>query len=486
MSKGKLFFWSCVSFIAGISIASFFVIPQLLLLSFLFLGLILILLVRLDQRLLAIGILSVAMALGGLRSQAEMAKIFQSELRRFNGAGQIVTLSGLIDQEPGVKEKSQQFQIRVEKEKVLVVAPKYPSYRYGDKIEVTGQLKTPENFEGFDYQGYLQKERVYSIMIFPRIELLASGRGNPVRQSLFNFKNKFQETWRRLLSPPHLGIFEALTFGEENNIPAEWKEKLNLSGTRHLAAVSGMNITIISFLLSGFLLSLGLWRQQEASLILLVFIWSYILMIGAPASALRAGLMVSLFFLVRGFGRVASGERSLVFAAVILLWENPLILKFDVGFQLSFLAMAGLIYWLSFFKERLLKKWPEFLKVNLATTLAAQVFTLPVLIYNFGYVSLISPLTNLLLVPLIPFLTMAGFIFGALGIVSFSLGQVLAWFVWLGTSYILLVVDWSLKIPGSHFVFRGVAGPSVVISYLFLSYLTWRTRKNPGPKFLNF
>jgi competence protein ComEC len=207
-------------------------------------------------------------------------------------------------------------------------------------------------------------------------------------------------------------------------------------------------------------------------------------MIGAPASALRAGLMVSLFFLARGLGRAAAGKRSLVFAAVILLWENPLILKLDVGFQLSFLAMAGLIYWPSFFKEKIFKKLPELLKVNLATTLAAQVFTLPLLIYNFGYVSLISPLTNLLLVPLIPYLTMAGFIFGILGIVSFSLGQVLAWFVWLGAGYILLVVDWSLKIPGSHFVFRGVAGPSVVISYLFLIYLTWRTRENPGPKFL--
>ncbi|MDP2926619.1 MAG: ComEC/Rec2 family competence protein [bacterium] len=485
MTKGKIFFWSCLAFIVGIFISSFVNLPPVLLVAVFLFGLTSFCLFWVDRRLVFLGLLVLALALGVFRYQLEADRIFKSELGKFNDGQDSIGITGVIEDDPQAKEKSQQFQIRVEKEKVLVIAPKYPSYHYGDKIKITGQLKTPENFEGFNYQGYLQKERVYSIMIFPRIELLASEQGNPVRQNLFNFKNKFQETWRRLLSPPHLGIFEALAFGEENNIPAEWKEKLNLSGTRHLAAVSGMNITIISFLLSGFLLTLGFWRPQ-ASLISLVFIWFYILMIGAPASALRAGLMVSLFFLARGFGRVAAGERSLVFAAVILLWENPLILKFDVGFQLSFLAMAGLIYWSSFFKEKVFKKLPEFLRVNLATTLAAQVFTLPVLIYNFDYVSLISPLTNLLLVPLIPYLTMAGFVFGALGIVSFSLGQVLAWFVWLGTSYILLVVDWSLKIPGSHFVFRGVAGPFLAISYLFLGYFTWRIREKPGPKFLSF
>ncbi len=494
MFKGKLFFWACIVFILGIFASSFLDPPRLFWLGFLFLGSILLSLFWLDQRFFAVGFLFLVFAFGSFHHQTEAGRIFQSELRKLNDTNEIISLVGLVNDYPKTSARSQQLKLAIERrenssrgveEIVLATVGKYPEYRYGDRIKIVGKLKAPENFEGFDYQGYLRKERVYSIMLFPQIELLAFGQGNPVRQVLFNFKNKFQETWRRLLSPPHLGIFEALTFGEEGNLSAEWKEKLNLSGTRHLAAVSGMNITIISFLLSGFLLSLGLWRQQAATISLIV-IWLFILMIGAPASALRAGLMVSVVFLAQLWGRQNAGERSLVFAAVILLYENPLILKFDVGFQLSFLAMAGLIYWQPFFKERLLKNMPDFFKVNLATTFAAQVFTLPLLIYNFGYVSLVSPLTNLLLVPMIPYLTMAGFVFGVLGIVSFSLGQVLAWFVWLGAGYVILVVDWSLKIPFNHLTFKDASGLFLIISYLCLGYLTWRMRERSGPKFLSY
>ncbi|MDP3093153.1 MAG: ComEC/Rec2 family competence protein [bacterium] len=480
MAKGKLFFWSCLSFICGVFINSFFNIPQQVLLGFLFILAISLFVFRFDKRLLIAGILLLAFSLGGFRYQSEAGKIFESELREFNGASQTLNLVGVIYDEPDSRDSSQQLKTRIEnlsgsriQENLLVIASKYPSYHYGDRIKIQGKLKTPENFEKFNYQGYLQKERIYSTMIFPKVELLESSQGSSIRKVLFEFKDRFRETWQKLLSPPHLGIFEALTFGEEGNIPSSWKEKLNLSGTRHLTAVSGMNITIISFLLAGTLLSLGFWRQQ-ASLISLIFIWLYVLMIGAPASALRAGLMVSLFLAAQFSGRLAAGSRSLVFSAAVILAENPLLLRFDVGFQLSFLAMAGLIYWQPFFKQKVFRRLPDFFRTNLSATFAAQVFTLPLLIYNFGYVSLISPLTNILLVPLIPYLTIIGFVFGILGMISLFFGQILSWILWLGLSYILLVIDLSLKIPFAHLVFGNLSAILVLAAYLFLILATWK------------
>jgi len=483
MAKGKLFFWSCLSFISGVFINSFINLPWQVWLGFLLIVLVSLFVFRFNTRLLVVGILFLAFSLGVFRCQAEAGKILESRLREFNNTGQVLDLIGVIYDEPKDGENSQQLKLRIESlekiENLLVVAPKYPEYDYGDKMKVRGKLKTPENFEKFNYQGYLQKERIYSTMIFPEIEFLESGQGSFLKKMLFGFKKSFQETWQKLLSPPHLGIFEALVFGEEENISASWKEKLNLSGTRHLTAVSGMNITIISFLLASVLSSLG-FLKQRAALISLVFIWLYILMIGWPASALRAGLMVSLFLIAQTLGRLSSGSRSLVFGATILLAENPLLLKLDIGFQLSFLAMAGLIYWQPFFKDRVFIKLPEFFKLNLAATFASQVFTLPILIYNFGYASLVSPLTNILLVPIIPYLTMVGFLFGVLGMAFLPLGQILSWVLWLGLSYILLVVDLSLKIPFSHIVINNTSTWLLPIIYSVLIFLTRKiSRKQP-------
>ena len=230
-------------------------------------------------------------------------------------------------------------------------------------------------------------------------------------KNLISFRQKLEESLEKILSLPQSAILEALLFGKEENISKQWKEKLNLTGTRHIAAVSGMNITIISNLILGFLLWLGLWRNQAfyLSIILIIF---YILMIGAPASAIRAGIMAILFLTAQHFGRLSSASRAIVFVATLMLWQNPLILRWDIGFQLSFLATMGIIYLQEILSEKL-KKIPDFLQLrsNLSATLAAQIFVFPILIYNFGQISIISPLTNIFILPLIPVITILGFIF---------------------------------------------------------------------------
>ena len=108
-----------------------------------------------------------------------------------------------------------------------------------------------------------------------------------------------------------------------------------------------MNITIISSLILSFVLGLGFWRNQ-AFYFSAFIIFIYILMIGAPASAVRAGVMASILIAAQGFGRISSGARAVVFAAVLMLFFNPLLLRFDVGFQLSFLAILAFIFLMVF------------------------------------------------------------------------------------------------------------------------------------------
>ncbi|MBI4101630.1 MAG: ComEC/Rec2 family competence protein, partial [Candidatus Nealsonbacteria bacterium] len=359
-----------------------------------------------------------------------------------------VSFAGLVvAREPVVREKDQRVTVAGEDGRILLTLRRYPEYRYGDKLNVKGKLELPaKDINGFNYRGYLKKDGIYGVMSFPEVELAGRGFGNPVMSFLLSFKNLFQETARKFIPRPEIGFLEALVFGEESEISQSWKEKLNLTGTRHIAAVSGMNITLISVLLLNFLLALGLWRSQ-AFYLSLAFIAFYILMIGAPSSALRAGIMAGIFLTAQHWGRQAAGSRAVVFASSIMLASNPWLLRLDVGFQLSFLATMGLIYLQPLLLDWL-RKIPNFfqLRYTLAATLAAQIFTLPILIYNFGSFSLISVFPNLLIVPLLAPITILIFIFGFLGMAFWPLGWLFSFPVFLGLRYLIGVVDFFSKI----------------------------------------
>ncbi len=325
-------------------------------------------------------------------------------------------------------------------------------------------------------------------MDFPKIELLGRGFGNPVMNVLFSFKNKFKAVARTFVSPPQEGILEALIFGEEENISQEWKDKLNLTGTRHIAAVSGMNITIIASLFLSFILGLGLWRRQAFYLTMFLLV-IFILMIGAPASAVRAGIMAGILMTAQHFGRLSAASRAVTFAAVLMLFLNPLLLKFDIGFQLSFLAVLGMIYLQPFFSN-FLKKIPDPvvfpLRATLSATLSAQVFTLPILIYNFGRISLISPITNILIVPLLAPITVLIFIFGFAGLIFWAFGWILSWPVWLFLSYIVKIIDWSSRIPRASVFLRDIHWIWLITFYLILGFMIWRLQERQKLKFLKY
>jgi competence protein ComEC len=485
MTNSQIFLYLCLSFIGGIFINSFYSIPQPILLSFLILAILFISVFFKHKKFLIFGICVLSFSFGIWKCQTTFLKIKNSPVKYF--IGREVILTGKITEETKMGEKSQKLLILPEEiegkrensfGKVLIWTRRYPEYGYGDLLRIEGILEEPKNFNHFDYKNFLAKDEIYSSMSFPKIEFLGENFGNPIRRALFSFKNKLKESLNIFLSPPQSGLLEALLFGDEEKISEAWKEKFNLTSTRHITAVSGMNITIIAFLILNFLLMLGFWRQQAFyfSIILIIF---YILMIGAPASAIRAGIMGLLLLTAQYFGRLSTASRSLVFAGAVMLFFNPLLLKYDLGFQLSFLATAGLVY-LQPILQDFSKKIPNFLQLrnNLSATLSAQIFVLPILIYNFGQISIISPITNILILPLIPLVTILGFIFSFIGIFWQSLAQILSWSAWLLLTYILKIIDFSSKIPFISFIFKNVHWIFLVIFYLILgSLVSWLNQK---------
>ena len=257
-------------------------------------------------------------------------------------------------------------------------------------------------------------------------------------------------------------------FGDKRGLPQEYLDYFSQTGTTHIMAISGMNITIIAALSLGLMLAIGLSRRQAFYLAVLLLI-IFIILVGAPASAMRAGLMGFLVLWALKLGRLNKITNSIVLAGAIMLLINPKLLRYDIGFQLSFLAILGLVYFYPLINERLIKiKIPKLKggREIFSMTIAAQVFTLPITAYNFSTVSLIAPLPNILILGFIPILTALVFIAIFLTILWPSLSVIFFTPAWLILKYIILVCTVSAHIPLAYFKINYIN-----IFWIFLYYL---------------
>jgi len=499
MTPSKIFFYLCLSFIFGVFVGSMISIPQSYLLGFLFLG-ILVFFFKKHRKIAIIGFCLILFSIGAWRYQRVDLDIKDNDLKQYNG--QQVILVGKVLVEPDVRENITQLTVDVGKivlgeeivstsGRILVKANKYPEYNYADVLIIRGLLKTPEEFQDFNYKDYLAKKGIFSLIDWPNIEIIKKGDYSNLWQfsyaQVLGFKNGIRENINRYFSFPQNTLFAAALLGDQSAMPQELKEKLNITGLRHITAISGMNISILCSILMSLLLGLGFWRNQ-AFCISLVVIFLFVVMIGFQASVVRAGIMGAVFLLGQKVGRLSVSSRAIVITATIMLLINPMLLRWDVGFQLSFLALLGIIF-LTQPLTKLFRFIPQDKFINLrsiiVTTFAAQVFTLPILIYNFGRISLISPLTNVLILPVIYWIMIFGFLFAILGTAYSGFAWILFWPCWFLTAYSEKVINifsqpWAAKTFGDvHWIW-------LVIFYVFLTFVIWQVKKKEKLEFLNY
>ena len=478
MTKSKVFLYLCLSFVGGIFIDSApeFFTPHLFWIkgAGLIFGIFLIFIFWQYKKLVVVGFCLFFLVAGIWRHQtAELGIIHPEE--------QNIAFTGTIVKEPDIRTDSIKLTIKSEndsepiKGKILITTSRYPEYQYGDRLEIVGKIKTPHVFEDFNYKNFLAKDGIYSVMYWPEIKLLEREPFS-FYGKILQFKDKLRESIYQNLSPPQSSILGAIILGDRKKMSADLKERLNITGLRHITAISGMHIMI----LSGILFYLGMalrLRRGQAFYFALALLILFIIMVGMPASAVRAGIMGGLFLLAEKTGRPKSASRAIVFAAAGMLAINPLLLRLDVGFQLSFLAVMGIIYLMPSF-QGWLKKLPNPdifpLRNLLSMTLAAQIFTLPILIYNFGYMSSVAPITNILIVPLLPFIMVSGFVFGLAGMLWPPLGWVFSWPCWLLLTHLTKIVDWFSQIPFAALTLENIHWLWLIIAYLILGYFAWR------------
>ncbi len=355
---------------------------------------------------------------------------------------------------------------------VLVKLQSYPNFDYGDLINFEGVIKRPEPIS---YADYLTKEGIFGITSFPQTELIAKNQGSVFRASLFKLKEKVVLNFQKTLAAEKSAFLAGITLGERAEFSKEFKEAMNKSGTTHLVALSGYNISII--VLAMFIFFNYFLSRRLTFVLTVLAIFGFVLMTGAEASVVRAAIMGFIALLANQFSRLYSVRNAIVLAAFFMVLINPKVLYFDSGFQLSFAALIGIIY-LSPAIKKFFKISDESgflsLRENFLTTLSAQLFVLPLLVLNFGKFSLISLLANLLILSVIPLTMSLGFILGFLGFFSYHLSLILGWLVNLFLSYEVFIIkflgQWNiLQISSLNIFWVIIYYSALVIFVLFAS-----------------
>jgi competence protein ComEC len=426
-----------------------------------------------------IGIAGLILILGALRFQSSISENNLSQFYDENAE-----VEGIVVREPDLRDDRTLLtlgQLKISDENIddniLVTVYPHRNFSYGDKIKVIGKIQEPKVFPDFNYKNYLSRFHVHAVMYYPKNDFLAADQGNVIKSNLFMIKNTFIRNLSDVLPEPQNAFLAGLLVGNKRSIPQSFIDKFSITGTSHIIAISGYNITIIIWVLEKMLQRYG---KRVSMLISILTILSFVILTGGSASVIRAAIMGGLILLARNIGRLDNMTNSMVFTAGVMILLNPQILLYDVGFQLSFLALSGLVY-LSPILNLVFKVLPKIIREPLVATCSAQIFALPILLYNFDQLSLIAPLTNVLVLETVPPTMLFGFLTGILGFVSEPLSALLAWPAWICLSYILMIVDLTSKIPYAsasvHLNLPGVISYYVALIALLYWYKLYKGEK---------
>jgi competence protein ComEC len=450
---------------------------------------------RLRPILLAAACL-VLVSAGMLRLHASQPDEGANAIRDYNEGG-IVTITGMVTRDPEPGDGTTQLQLAVDEVTaagetrraegaVLLFVPRYPEYAYGDILRVTGQPGTPPRFEDFDYAAYLARRGVQSTMLYPEIEVIDTGQGSPVLDWVYSARRNLASSLAEALHEPQASLTQGMVLGLRGGIPDDVRTDFARSGTSHLLAISGLHLSIIAGLFVGLGTRVFGRRYHAYAWFALSVVWLYAVITGLQPPILRAAIMVSLFLAADMLGRQRSALTSLGFAAAVMVGINPG-LPWEPAFQLSFLAMLGLIVVSPRLQALATRTVPAFVADSplgavvrpvmdtAAITLGVLIVVWPVIAYHFGIVSLVAPLATVLALPALPAIVTLGGLTAVIGLAAPPVAQVTGWLAWLAASYLEAVVSGLASLPLSS-IEIGLDAPLVLTYYAVLGACLWLAR----------
>jgi len=332
-----------------------------------------------------------------------------------------MTLWGVVSSIPRPVGRAIGFSLDSEVGPVWILVDAGTVVSFGDRIQLQGTVKPLTGTN-----RYLKRERVSALVAFPEMVNRSPDPSFSLLGTLSRIRDSFSGVLSRVLPSWHSSLGVGMVLGQGSvRFPNDLKDAMRASGTTHLVALSGYNIAVlVSFLFTTFAFLGRRWRVLCA----LVCVFLFVLMTGAESSVVRAALMGSLVLVAMLLSRLYDFRYAALFAAFIMSAQNPFILRYDIGFILSFLALFGVVY-LAPVLFSLVRVSGSFLlraMVLASETIGAQLMVLPVLAFYFDSVSFLGILSNLFILPLVPVTMFLCFVVGFMGMFLFPLAQLCA------------------------------------------------------------
>ena len=394
---------------------------------------------------------------------------------RFHAAripwGTQIEILGVVESDPIIKGVVQEMTIMVSKPFHARIFSKLDAHQklsYGDVVRGEAVIEKPTSG---GYVRYLEGAYIRGMMNFPKLTKVGEGSGSRIRSFLFGIRHTITETFARVLPPEEATFLSGLTIGARGEFSAELSDAMQKSGTTHLVALSGYNISILVYVVMSALLFL--MPRRVALIVATHVIIGFVMMTGAESSVVRAAIIGFIILASFEIGRVRDFRNIILASCLLMVLLSPKVLVFDIGFQLSFLSLLGIVYISPLLMRMFGVKEGEgagFLswKTSAIATLSAQLATLPILAGSFGSFSPISLFSNIVILELIPITMGIGFLTALVAPLShygaLIFGLIVSVFLKLELFFIYFFARISIPI---HLAM------SVFLSFAYYSALLW-------------
>jgi competence protein ComEC len=399
-----------------------------------------------------------------------------------------MAIVGQVVAEPAYSDRSQRLRVAAQLVRLpgeiaphtvsgdmYAILPRYPAYSVGERLVLSGTLTAPPQLSDFDYRAYLAREGVYSYMLFPRATSLGPGQDVGLAGLVAWSRAGVRAALRRSIPEPQASLAVGVVTGDRSSIPEDVEEAFRRSGTTHILAISGQNITLIVGIIWLAYSKLGGRRRMSPWLFLVVLalLAAYTLFTGSTPSVVRASFMGGVLLLAPLVGRRYDPMAALAVSAALMCVADPDVLA-DAGFQLSFAGMLGI----TLVAPRLYDwsrryRIPKLLAIPLSASLGAQAMTLPLVALIAGSISIVSPLATLTAdVVLFP-LMLAGIATGIIGIWVEMLGALFGILTWLSAAWLIWWVELWAAFPWASIAVGEVEVIWVVVYYAILGLTLW-------------
>ncbi len=405
-----------------------------------------------------------------------------------------VSYNAVVTADPDIRDASQRVELRVsngnESTTMLAIAHRYPRVMVGDTVHVSGTLSVPKPFSNngrtFHYDKYLQRDGVRFLLNFASLRVINTAPWYSIPAKLAQIKHLFLDGLSATLPEPQSSLAGGIVIGGKTGLGKNLQNDFIRSGLVQIIVLSGYNIMVVAEWVLVALAYTKLskrWAMALGAVAVLVFVG----IAGISATALRAALMAFIALYARATGRTYTAGRALFIVVFIMLLYNPLYLVYDPGFDLSVVATAGLIWLAPIIENNFILMRSLFWKNAIATTLAAQVAVLPLLLYYMGLFSLVAIPANLLAMPIVPLAMGLSALAGIAGAVFSSflplIGIGIALPAYFANSYLIYLAQYSSAIPFASFTLPAFPFWLVLVFYALIIFIASLKRFSTTPQF---